>query len=192
MALDRSFDDVLSDARKGEERAWAWLYDRLAPKVLGYLRTLRAPDPEDLLGEVFLQVVRDLPRFEGDEGAFRSWVFTVAHHRMLDDARYRARRPVSLVDEMPDALSAGDVEAEAMEGLKNSQMMAAIQALPHERRTVLLLRLFGGLKLSHIAEILGKSTGAVKQMQRRALSDLRKALDTPDTLFALEVANEGG
>ncbi len=192
MPDEPTFEAVLGAAREGAEWAWASLYERLAAKVLGYLRTMRAPDPEDVLGEVFLQVVRDLSTFSGNEASFRSWVFSIAHHRFLDDARYRSRRPISLVDEVPEPTESGDVEAEALEALKNSQMLDALARLGDERRTVLLLRLFGGLKLSQIGEIMGKSTGAVKQTQRRALAELRKVLDTPDTLFALEGASEGG
>ena len=63
-------------------------YRRLAPTVLGYLRARRVPDAEDVLGEVFLQVARDLPRFRGDsEDDLRRWVMTIAHNRMADAAR---------------------------------------------------------------------------------------------------------
>ena len=73
----------------GDEAAWSEIWAELAPAVLGYLRGSNAPDPEDVLGETFLQVARDVNRFEGDWVAFRSWVFTVAHHRLID-----ARRPL--------------------------------------------------------------------------------------------------
>ena len=91
--MEQRFEPVLSAARTGAEWAWAELYREHAPAVLGYLRARRAPDAEDLLGEVFLQLARDLSGFEGDARAFRAWVFTVAHHRLLDDVRKRRRRP---------------------------------------------------------------------------------------------------
>ena len=71
------FTSLLEAAREGRA-AWQELYDGLAPVVLGYLRANVAPDPEDVLSEVFLQVARDVTRFEGDERGFRSWVFTIA------------------------------------------------------------------------------------------------------------------
>src|SRR5687768_6719341 len=77
-------------------------YRALAPVVLGYLRAQRAPEPEDLLGEVFLQVARDLPRFSGDENALRRWVFAIAHNRLLDARRRAARRPAVASAELPD------------------------------------------------------------------------------------------
>ncbi|MER3453471.1 MAG: hypothetical protein C4344_07565, partial [Acidimicrobiia bacterium] len=60
--------------------------------MLGYLRAQGAREPEDLLGEVFLQVTRYLPRFRGDATDLRRWVFTIARHRLVDDQRRRARQ----------------------------------------------------------------------------------------------------
>ena len=62
-----------------------------------------APDPEDVLGEVFLQVARDISTFDGEETGFRSWVFTIAHHRLIDARRHTARRPVDLSAGAPGA-----------------------------------------------------------------------------------------
>src|SRR3954471_20934012 len=88
------FDEVLAAARAGAEWAWERIYGELAPSVAGYLRAHGASEPEDVAGEVFLQVVRGLERFEGGEAAFRAWVFTIAHRRCVDDLRRGARRPV--------------------------------------------------------------------------------------------------
>ena len=60
------FERILARARDGDELAWTVLYDDLSGQLLGYLRGRGAPEPEDQLGETFLQVARDLPRFTGD------------------------------------------------------------------------------------------------------------------------------
>ncbi|HEY1517508.1 MAG TPA: sigma factor, partial [Solirubrobacteraceae bacterium] len=62
----------------------AQAYRDLAPAVLGYLRALRVREPEDVLGEVFVQVVRDIGRFRGDDDALRRWLFSIAHNRVMD------------------------------------------------------------------------------------------------------------
>lgn len=103
--VGEQFTSVLDAARAGAEWAWRVLYENLTPSVLGYLRSRGAPDPEGVCGEVFRQLVRDIHRFEGDEGGFRSWVFVMAHHRLLDDLRRRSRRP-----EAPAAESLSDIE----------------------------------------------------------------------------------
>ncbi|MGH2695177.1 MAG: RNA polymerase sigma factor [Actinomycetota bacterium] len=86
MPLGEGFATTLAAARLGAEWAWGALYDDLAPAVTGYLRARGAPEPDDLTGEVFLQIVRDLRGFSGNEREFRSWVFTITHHRLLDTA----------------------------------------------------------------------------------------------------------
>ena len=73
--LGENFPGTLDAARAGAEWAWAAIYRDLAPAVVGYLRARRANEPDDLAGEVFLQVVRDLPRFQGGEREFGAWVF---------------------------------------------------------------------------------------------------------------------
>src|SRR3954451_16182634 len=84
-------------------RSAADAYQQLAPAVLRYLRAQGVPEPEDVTGEVFVHVARDLDRFEGDEDAFRRWVFTIAHHRMVDAHRRRSRPPVIADSDAPEA-----------------------------------------------------------------------------------------
>src|SRR5687767_722473 len=107
-----SFATTLAAARCGDERAWTEIYRSLAPGLLGYLRGQGAVEPEDLLGEVMLQLVRDLPRFAGDERQFRAFAFTVAHHRLIDDRRRRGRRPVEPApdDVLAQSGAVGDAE----------------------------------------------------------------------------------
>ncbi|MFT5223439.1 MAG: RNA polymerase sigma factor (sigma-70 family) [Glaciecola sp.] len=171
---------VLAAARNGEAWAWEGLYTELAPVVLGYLRGQRAPTPEDLLGEVMLQVVRDLAAFTGTEPQFRSWVFTIAHHRLLDARRYERRRPV-------DTLSGNDLascapaalevtEDQALESLTTEEIRLLFKVLTADQRTALLLRVVAGMTIGEVAEIMDKRVGAVKQLQRRGIHALREHL----------------
>lgn len=176
--LGQTFDTTLTAARAGAEWAWGRIYDDLAPVVLGYLRARGAPEPEDLLGETFLQLVRDLPSFEGDERSFRSWVFTVAHHRLLDDSRRRARRGVEPVapEALYDAAGIGDAEDDALARLGAERVRHLFSALPPDQQDALLLRIVADLSLDEIAKALGKRPGAVKALQRRGLANLRKQM----------------
>ena len=176
--MDSFEDSVLPAARAGAEWAWERIYRELAPSVTGYLRAHGAGEPEDVTGEVFLQVVRGLERFDGDERAFRAWVFTIAHRRVVDDLRRRSRRPVAPAppDVVADAAPpGGDVHEDAIAVLDETAVRAAIDALPPDQRAVLLLRILGDLTIEEIARALGKRVGAVKALQRRALRRLEKA-----------------
>lgn len=95
VALGEAFDEVLVAAQAGAGWAFARLYDDLAGIVAGYLRLRGAAEPDDVTSETFLAVFRGLGSFTGGEQQFRSWVFTIAHRRLLDEHRYRSRRPAT-------------------------------------------------------------------------------------------------
>ena len=178
MRPDNAFDDVLTAARAGADWAWARIYADLAPAITGYLRAHGAPEPEDVAGEVFLQIVRGLPGFEGGEREFRAWAFTIAHRRLVDALRRRGRRPV---DPAPEdvvtraAGTGGDVPEEAEILMADARVRAAIGELPPDQRSVLLLRIIGDLTIEEIARAVGKRPGAVKALQRRGLRRLEGA-----------------
>ena len=171
---------AIEAARAGAEWAWTVIYDELAPTVLGYLRSRGADEPEDLTGEVFLQAVRDLPRFEGSGSDLRAWIFTIAHHRFLDERRRATRRPVDpapeevLTERLPPVIG---TEAEAIRRVSEGHVAAVIERLVPAQRDVLLLRIIGGLTIDEIARAVGKRPGAVKALQRRGLAAIRRELE---------------
>jgi RNA polymerase sigma factor (sigma-70 family) len=171
------FSSLIASARRGSNAAWQELYDGLAPTVLGYLRSNRAPDPEDVLSEVFLQVARDIAAFDGDEGGFRSWVFTIAHHRLIDARRHFARRPVELQPEPPDPGGyAEDAAQQALDLIGTKEVHRILASLSDEQRAVLLLRVIGDLSIEDVATVVGKRPGAVKALQRRGLAAVKREL----------------
>jgi RNA polymerase sigma factor (sigma-70 family) len=175
---DRSFDALLAGARAGAEEAWTEIYQAFSPAVLGYLRGVGAAEAEDLTGEVFLQVVRDLHRFEGGRRAFKAWVLTIAHHRFIDNRRRERRRPVELRPTPGEqGQAAPDAEVEALARLGAGRVRELIAMLSPDQRAVLLLRIVGDLTVEQIARAVDKRPGAVKALQRRGLARLARALD---------------
>ena len=153
------------------------IFTALAPPVEGYLRLQGAAEPEDLTSEAFLGVFRNLGGFHGDEPAFRSWVFTIAHRRLIDERRRRARRPVveplTMVDEPEESYDVEDV----VEGVLSTERVRALcDTLSPDQRDVLLLRLLAGLTIDEIAASLSRTPGAVKQLQRRGLRAVGRIL----------------
>lgn len=148
----------------------AELYRRLAPAVLGYVRSQGAAEPEDLVGEIFLQVVRDLPRFRGDDAAVRRWVFTIVHHRLIDARRRSARRPSLAADPLPD------VAAAAAPDPLDPDLGRALAGLTADQRDVVTLRFVADLPIEAVAALTGRSPGAVKALQHRALEALAHQL----------------
>jgi RNA polymerase sigma-70 factor (ECF subfamily) len=173
-----NFSTRLEAAKSGRDWAWADLYRELAGPVTGYLASRGATDAEDLASETFLQVARNIHSFDGDEASFRSWVFVIAHRRLLDSRRSRNRRPETLAwtETTPDS-TGGDVEEEALESLISEELQDAFKGLTDIQGDVLALRILGRLTLEETAQILGKRVGAIKAAQRRGLIALHPKLD---------------
>jgi RNA polymerase sigma-70 factor (ECF subfamily) len=173
---------VLDGARRGEAWALEAVYLELATPVLGYLRGQGLRDPEDAASEVFVGIVRGLERFRGDERDFRTWVFSIAHRRVIDERRRLARRREEPVDpaDLAGPLAGsrtGDAEAEGLDRLGTRWALAALGTLSPDQRTVLALRVLADLSVEQVAAVLGKSLGAVKSLQRRGLVALARNLE---------------
>jgi RNA polymerase sigma-70 factor (ECF subfamily) len=172
------FDDVLAAAQAGAAWAFETLYRDLAPAVTGYLRLHGAAEPDDLASETFIGVFTGLAGFSGDEGGLRSWVFTIAHRRLMDDWRRRSRRP-QLADEPGDltAVPGGDVEDDALTRIGADTVQRLCGELPADQRSVLLLRILADLTVEQVGAVLDKSVPSVKALQRRGLRGLRDRLE---------------
>ncbi len=172
MALGSRYADVLEAARSGDDGAFAAIYTDLAPVVAGYVRGKGAADPDDVVSETFVAVARNLKRFDGDEAAFRSWVFTIAHRRMIDERRSRTRRRDTPHD--PATLPA---EATPFPDLSDDDRVAELLALlTPDQREVVALRVIGGLSVKEVARVTDKRESAVKVLQHRALQALARHL----------------
>ncbi|MBW3663662.1 MAG: RNA polymerase sigma factor [Actinobacteria bacterium] len=176
MSLE-AFDDVLAAAQAGAGWAFERLYEHLAPTVTGYLRLQGAREPDDVASETFLAVFRGLGSFEGTEQQFRSWVFTIAHRRLLDERRYWSRRPSTTELEPGTDVPTGETtEDDVVHKLRQEQVGELLADLPSTQRDVLLLRIVGGLTVDETADTIGKRPGAVKQLQRRGLLRVKQIL----------------
>ena len=170
-----SLDASLDEARAGNQAAYAELWRRLSPAVCGYLRAKGAGDPDATTNEVFLGAFEALPGFVGDADQFRGLLFTIAQRRLVDELRRRSRRVVEVawspeLDDRPDH----SAEHHVLLGDGEREARTLLDGLPPDQRDVMMLRIFGDLTVDQIATTLGKSAGAVKQLQRRGLENLRR------------------
>jgi RNA polymerase sigma-70 factor (ECF subfamily) len=175
---DDSFLSILRAARANGEWAWRELYDANAPRLLQYLRSQGIADPEGALGDVMVRVVRGIHNFEGDEDAFRGWLFRIAQNAVID-ARRRSRIEHEFDEAQlgtsPDV--ADSVEAHAEE----ARLYRTLRVLPHDQRAVVFMRVVLDLPFAEIARVLGRRESAVKMLQQRAFKTLRKrGIGVPD------------
>jgi RNA polymerase sigma-70 factor (ECF subfamily) len=171
---------LLAAAQADAPWAYERLYRSLAPAVHGYLRFQGALEPEDLTNDVFLGVFRGIGSFTGDESAFRSWVFTIAHRRLIDERRRIGRRPICSDRDPSDELDlepGGDVEDDALARLAEQRVRDLCRSLGPDHRDVLMLRLVAGLTVEQVAEALDRSPASVKALQRRGLAIVRREIE---------------
>jgi RNA polymerase sigma-70 factor (ECF subfamily) len=174
-------DDTVRGAVAGDPDAFRDVYDALAPRVLGYLRSRGVEDPEGMVSEVFLAVHPRLPDLTGGSAGLRTLVFSVAHARAVDDARRRSRRPVShSYDPEYDDRITGSAEQVAVASIEAGRAVALMRHLNEDQRAVVTLRIIGDLSLEQTAEVTGKTVAAVKQLQRRGLLRLRSLMASPE------------
>jgi RNA polymerase sigma-70 factor, ECF subfamily len=189
------FESTLAGAREGAGWAWERLYTAYSPRLLGYVRSRGAYEPEDLLGEVWLQLARGIPDFEGDEPGFRSWAFMIAHNRVIDEHRRRAKRPYSPtppagLTAVADRSASVDSESGAIMALELDSLVASLGGLTEMQQSVILMRIVGDLSVSETARALDVSAATVKTATYRAIRALRDRFDDGATHSAPPTVTE--
>jgi RNA polymerase sigma-70 factor (ECF subfamily) len=177
--------ELLRAVAGGDEAAFARVYDRYAPILLGLmLRILRSrPEAEDVLQEVFLQVWQQARSFDQARGRAFTWLATLARSRAIDrlrsvDSRDRAALRSAEEGQQPAATAAalGWADEEAIRGERAEAVRAALAELPEEQRQVLVLAYLDGMSQSEIAAAKNQPLGTVKTRTRAGLKKLSEAL----------------
>ncbi len=174
--------EALRAVARGDEPAFARVYDRYGPILFGLLlRILRSrPEAEDVLQEVFLQVWRQARSFDPARGRAFTWLVTLARSRAIDrlravDSRERAAR--ASAEEAPPAGEAQTwAEDDAVRAERAEAVRGALAELPEEQRQVLVLAYLEGMTQSEIAAAKGQPLGTVKTRTRTGLKRLSDAL----------------
>ncbi len=160
------------------DRAFSELWRDANPALLRYLRVIAPETAEDIAADTWVQVVRGLGAFRGDEAAWRAWLFTIARHRAIDEGRRRSRRPVVSVPEVADVTSPDNPDPAdlVLEKLSTRAAVALIATLPRLQAEVILLRVVAGLDTPAVARLVGRSPGAVRVAAHRGLRQLAATL----------------
>lgn len=154
---------------------FASVYREHSSAVFGYLRAQGVEDPEAVTQDVFLGLYPRLAAIRGGAAGVRTLIFSIAHARVVDHHRYRSRTPALLeFDPANDPRTTDSAEDNAFSG--NARALALLATLADDYREVLALRIIADLSLESTARIMGKSPGAIKQLQRRALAVLKDEL----------------
>lgn len=172
-------DWLVRRARQGDEQAFGQLFDHYAPLIYRFFaaHTDDTLDAEDLTEEVFLKVWKALPGYRQRGLPFTGFLFRVARNALTDHYRRSRRQQAPLPLEETQVPDPGADPAQALAAsLERRRIRQVLAQLRGDYRTVLTLRFFSGLSTEQVAALMGKSPGAVRVLQHRALSALRKLL----------------
>jgi len=162
---------------KSMEAAIAGLFEAYYDKVVRYIyiRISDQPEAEDLAGEVFLKALKSMGSYRGSAEQLRFWIFKIARNIVIDHYRKMSKRKTVNLDDVEIADST-NVEEIAERRLQIGELTKAMKQLTEAQREVIGLRFFAGLSSAETAQILGKSSGAVREMQCDAIQRLRKLM----------------
>jgi len=181
IVIGETFERLLAAAQGGTgeaDGAFSVLWRDANPALLRYLRVIAPEAAEDVAADTWVQVVRGLAAFRGDEAAWRAWLFTTARRRAIDEGRRRSRRPVVSLPELPDEAGPGGADPAdlVLEKLSTDWAIAVISSLPRFQAEVILLRVVAGLDTQAVARLVGRSPGAVRVAAHRGLRRLAATL----------------
>jgi RNA polymerase sigma-70 factor (ECF subfamily) len=167
---------LVARAQQGDRAALEELYLLHFDRIYSYLQLSvgNRHDAEDLTTQTFLRMLEAIGRFRWQSAPFSAWLFRIAHNLAMD--HFRAGRRVQVEEDLPETLDAEEASAEdqALDSLGHAGMLELIQRLSAEQRQVLTLKFLFGFANAEVAGILGKTEGAVKSLQHRALASLQK------------------
>lgn len=167
---------LVAAAKAGDAAAFGELYERHRDEIYRFClaRTGSVPDAEDLTSDVFVKALRSLGRYEQRGTPFVAFLYRIARNAAIDRARSRRRTPAA--EELPPQMASGhDVERAAISGTDRATLVAALARLKDSDREVIVLRLIEGYSGLEVSQMIGKSEGAVRILQHRAMERLRKA-----------------
>jgi len=170
---------LVDRAQKGDRDALEELYLIHFDRIYSYLHVSvgNRHDAEDLTTQTFLKMLESIGKFRWQSAPFSAWLFRIAHNLAMDHFRASRRwQPEEEVPE-PEPDESTSAEADALQSIGRKSMMELIEDLSPEQQQVLTLKFLFNFANAEAATILGKSEGAIKSLQHRALASLQKQIE---------------
>ncbi len=173
--------EIVRSAQSFDNDAIRQLYEKYFPKIYNYafMQMGDVHAAEDLASDVMLKMIESIQKYTFRGLPFGAWVFRIARNRLIDLHRRRKRRgEVDLSETLSTALANPQVLAER--ALERGQLQIALKHLTDEQRQVIVLKFIEGFDNRSVGKIMGRSEGAIKSLQHRALGALRRVLRPED------------
>ncbi len=166
-------------ARGGDADAFGLLYDHYQPSIYRFLyyRTRSVVVAEDLTSETFFRALRNMASFRWQGKDFGAWLMTIARNLATDHFKAGRTRLEMTTEDMGQHDDATDgPETAVLASLTNEILLAALTELPNEQKDCLVMRFLQGMSIAETAQVLGRSEGAIKQLQLRGVRNLAKLM----------------
>ena len=175
--MDALTDEALRLGHSDPAGLFTTVYQTFSAAVFGYLHARGVHDPEAVAQDVFLALYPQLASVRGGVKGLRTLIFSIAHARTVDHHRHRARSPMTTeYDPEWDLRITASAEEQALSLAADADVLTLLKNLGDDQREVLSLRIVADLSLEQTASIMEKTPGAIKQLQHRALANLRNQL----------------
>jgi RNA polymerase sigma-70 factor (ECF subfamily) len=174
-------ENVILEAQSGSEAAFAKLYDHYIQAIYRFIfmKVMHREEAEDLTHEVFVKAWVNLPRYQARGFPFSSWLYQIARNRVIDHYRLAKNHlPIEAVDAEVTVEDESDLTIDR--NLNLEEVRAVLKYLTHDQQDVILMKFMEDLPHREIAEALGKSEGAVRLIQHRAIRELRRRLSVQE------------
>ena len=184
-------EDLVRRVRSNEPNAFDELYARYSPRVFGYLYQRlngNVEEAEDLTAEVFAKVYEKIDGYQVQGAPLSSWLFRIAHNRLIDAVRRRPRQVQVPLDTAPQ-MAAGPVFQGLDQAVAREQIKLGLARLTDEQRQVIVLRFLEGKSLAETAAIVKRNEDAVKKLQARGLASLRRGIECLSGCWRVELEN---
>jgi len=169
---------LVERAQGGDRAALEDLYLIHFDRIYSYLHMTvgNRHDAEDLTTQTFLRMLESIGRFRWQSVPFSAWLFRIAHNLSMD--HFRAARRVQPEEEIPEpeGVEADSAELEALHSIGRQSLLELIETLSEEQQQVLTLKFVFNFANGEVATILGKTEGAIKSLQHRALVSLQRQI----------------
>lgn len=174
-------EERLIEQAKHDAQAFGELYERYVDRIYNYIyyRTGDPHEAEDLTARVFYRALAHMDEYKQKGAPFAAWLYRIAHNLVANWHRDRSRRRDIRLDDittLPEKHNGPEKLAE--QGEDTRLLLSAMSVLPAERQQLLILKFVDGMSNAQIAQVMGRSEGAIKSLYHRTLIALRDELDT--------------
>lgn len=187
--MEISESQIIQECQNGNLDRFAEIYDLYIEKIYSfiYYRVGHKETAEDITSTVFMKSMDKIGSFNSSQGNFSSWLYRIARNSVID--HYRTKKETANIDDFFDLGQSDNFDDKLDTSLKLEEVKKYLQNFSKEQREIIIMRVWDELSYKEIAEITGKSEGAIKMIVSRIMSSIRKEPSLVGLIIWLKLIN---